>query len=327
MKPLFLFFLLSISFSGIAQFAPQYPLPGNEAIAATDPRISGWATGAVLERGWMNIADTALGKTSVGSAEHALGPAGYTVVSLGDGGRITLSFDAPITDGPGPDFAVFENAFPDPLNDTLAFLEFAFVEVSTEGERFVRFPAVSYIPLDSQRHTNSYIDASLVHNLAGKYIQGKGTPFDLAELADSPGIDINEINFIRIVDVVGSLDPKYASYDINGNIINDPWPTDFPQGGFDLDAVAVLNSLSSAGDDAQRVPHITIYPNPCTDILCIELHSGSSIDVEYSLINLQGRQVLTGRLTELATRLDLSSFARGLYLLNVGSYHTKVILH
>ena len=86
---------------------------------------------------------------SFGSAASALGPADAydfgtglpstsptTVVSLGDGGSITLTFAHPLSDGTGPDLAVFENAF----NDT--FLELAFVEVSSDGANFVRFPAI-----------------------------------------------------------------------------------------------------------------------------------------------------------------------------------------
>ncbi|NIA17499.1 MAG: hypothetical protein GWO86_04040, partial [Planctomycetes bacterium] len=33
----------------------------------------------------------------------------------------------------------------------------------------------------------------------------------------------------------------YSSCDINGHQINDPWPTPFDSGGFDLDAVGIIN--------------------------------------------------------------------------------------
>ncbi|MFN6048554.1 MAG: T9SS C-terminal target domain-containing protein, partial [Bacteroidota bacterium] len=62
----------------------------------------------------------------MGTAAGAEGPAASNgVVSLGDGGIATLTFDPPITNGDGFDFAVFENTFLD------TFLELAFVEVST----------------------------------------------------------------------------------------------------------------------------------------------------------------------------------------------------
>ena len=33
----------------------------------------------------------------------------------------------------------------------------------------------------------------------------------------------------------------YSRCDSQGHQINDPWPTNFPTGGFDLDAVGVIN--------------------------------------------------------------------------------------
>ena len=97
------------------------------------------------------------------------------VVSLGEGGTITLSFERPLADGPGPDFAVFENGFSD------GFLELAFVEVSSDGEHFVRFPS-AYLGLEPIGPFNEH-DPELIDGLAGKYRRGYGTPFDLSVLA------------------------------------------------------------------------------------------------------------------------------------------------
>jgi hypothetical protein len=49
------------------------------------------------------------------------------------------------------------------------------------------------------------------------------------------------VRFVRVVDVVGSINPFHATYDSLGNIVNDPWPTASSSSGFDLDAVGVLN--------------------------------------------------------------------------------------
>ena len=77
--------------------------------------------------------------------------------------------------------------------------------------------------------------------MAGKFKQGYGTPFDLEDVIDSIGINLDSINFVRITDVVGSINTSFATYDSQGNIINDPYPTPFGSCGFDLDAVAVIN--------------------------------------------------------------------------------------
>lgn len=89
--------------------------PYTEAgIAAADPSLVAFATGVSgLTRGLQNIADPSLGSATFGAAADAIGSPTETfgVVSLGDGGSITLTFDAGIGDGPGADFAVFENGF------------------------------------------------------------------------------------------------------------------------------------------------------------------------------------------------------------------------
>ena len=208
---------------------------GCDAIAADSSAIVAWATGCALNLGPQSIAVEGSPVVSYGSANDAIGACSMTdnlsVVSLGDGGSATLSFANPIRNGEGPDFAVYENSFDD------HFLELAFVEVSTDGEHFVRFPATSLTQTVSQA---SSIDPTFINNLAGKYRYGYGTPFDLEELRDSTGINLDSIVFVRIVDAVGSINPLYASYDAYGHIVNDPWPTNNYASGFDLDGIAVL---------------------------------------------------------------------------------------
>ncbi len=222
---------------------------GSLAVAHTDPAIAGWATGfADLVRGPAQAGAPANGFASFGAGDYALGPVlretpddVYDVVSLGDGGRVTLTFDRPVADGPGWDFAVFENGFAG------SFLELAFVEVSSDGVNFFRFDAYSETPSATQIGGFGVIDPTNVRNLAGKHVGGFGTPFDLAELAGrSPLLDIRAITHVRVVDVVGSIDPALASRDALGRVINDPWPTPFATGGFDLDGVAVRHFAAAA---------------------------------------------------------------------------------
>lgn len=240
--------LWSASIALAGPYAPPAGIEGSTAIGINDERIVNWASGAVeLVRGPMDIRNPQLGLASFGSAADALGPAeghSFGVVSLGDGGSITLTFPHPIADGPGYDFAVFENGFSD------AFLELAFVEVSSNGGDFIRFPAVSLTPATSQVGPWSLLDATNLHNLAGKYGQGHGVPFDLAELAHHfPLLDVRAVTHVRLIDVVGSIDPLYATYDSLGNKVNDPFPTSFATGGFDLDAVAVLHQILTPPGD------------------------------------------------------------------------------
>ena len=213
---------------------------GCDAIDGHSSSIVAWATGVSVVRGLDDIAVPDGPHVIYGSESDAVGPIDFTTttaVSLGDGGNATVTFAHAIRNGEGPDFAVFENSFND------YFLELGFVEVSTDGERFVRFPATSLTQTETQ--VVSEVDPTFINNLAGKYRVGYGTPFDLEELRDSTGINIDSIVYVRIVDVVGSIDPQYATYDAYGHIVNDPYPTSDPtgnwrSGGFDLTGVAVM---------------------------------------------------------------------------------------
>jgi hypothetical protein len=227
-------------------FAPAAGLPGSDAVPANDARFTLWATAAEIIRGPANIASANPVLTSFGDASDALGPADatpdspYTVVSLGDGGSATLTFAAPFGDVPGPDFAVFENGF------STGFLELAHVEVSSDGVNFFRFPSTSLTVPSATPGLGGSVDPTNVRNLAGKYVAGFGTPFDLAELRNvSPDLDVQRITHVRVIDVVGTNNPALGSFDSTGNIVIDPYPTNFPTGGFDLDAVGVFSATTT----------------------------------------------------------------------------------
>ena len=244
-----------------AQFAPPVGQIGSTAISSDSSIFIGWATECTVTRGYQDISDVTLGITSVGDSSFALEKAGINgVISLGDGGSAILTFNRPITNGAGWDFAVFENSFND------LFLELAFVEVSSDGINYVRFPAISNTQDTIQVDGFGELDATKINNFAGKYRGNYGTPFDLEELRYSPQLNIDSITHIKIVDVVGCIQSQYATRDSQGKIVNDPWPTPFPSGGFDLDALGVIHQTPLSVNDLNFDQLISIYPNPTTKL-------------------------------------------------------------
>lgn len=201
------------------------PYPASDSIARTDARFVAWASGH-SEVVYGSDVD-AIWKTPA----KATGPATndvYDIVCLGNGGRITMYFPHPLRDGAGADFAVFENAV------SATFLELAFVEVSSDGVNFFRFPNASLTA--SAVGAFGSVDPTNIDGLAGKYQAGFGTPFDLAALADSPLLDKQRIAFVRIVDIIGSG----ATKDSDNRPIYDPTPT-IGSGGFDLEAIGAIH--------------------------------------------------------------------------------------
>ncbi|WP_125468846.1 PKD domain-containing protein [Methylomagnum ishizawai] len=215
-------------------FAPAAGQAGSTAIAKGSPLFTAWATGwqdyrpgTDVDAGWQ-------------TPPKALGPAvgdAYDIVSLGNGGSITLTFAQPIADGDGSDFAVFENS----LSDT--FLELAWVEVSSNGTDFYRFPNYSYTP--SKVGAFGAVDPTNIDGLAGKYRQGYGTPFDLSDLSGIPDLDLNNIGYVRIKDILGNG----TEQDSSGNPIYDPYKTT-GSAGFDLDAIGVIHQKTQAANRA-----------------------------------------------------------------------------
>ncbi|MBW1799511.1 MAG: PEP-CTERM sorting domain-containing protein [Deltaproteobacteria bacterium] len=225
------FLLLERKTALAGPYAPAAGQPGSKAILMDDYGFVGWASGwedyivgSEVDSGWQTP-EKALGK-AVGDS--------YDVVALGRGGQITMTFNKPIMNGDGYDFAVFENA----ISDT--FLELAYVEVSSDGTHFFRFDNDSRTTAPVA--TFGTLDPTDVTGYGGKYRQGYGTPFDLADLAFDPLLDVMDVGWVRIVDILG--DGTYT--DTTGDVIYDPYPT-IGSAGFDLDAVGVINAVPVPG--------------------------------------------------------------------------------
>jgi hypothetical protein len=229
-------------------YAPAAGQPGSTAIAFDSEGFKGWATGIIAVDYGSNV--SAEFRTPAAALGAASGVAPDVLV-LGRGGSVILEFRPGIADGEGPDFAVFENAFRE------NFLELAYVEVSSDGLHFVRFP--NYSLTSEPVGGFGDVQPSFVHGLAGKYRAGYGTPFDLSILGEAyeaalvgeggftsgfrtqlvenyPSLDSSKVKYVRIVDIVGDGN----SLDCEGFAIYDPYPTVITA-GFDLDAVGILN--------------------------------------------------------------------------------------
>ena len=293
-----------------AQFAPAQDKPGTTAMHADSSAFVAWATGCTVERGLMRIDKPENGLASFGEETLALGVPGGTmdVVSLGDGGTATLTFESPICNGIGPDFAVFENGFANAQNPDTWALELGFVEVSSDGENFFRFPAVTNVQTETQLGNAGSIVPEQLHNFASKYGAFYGTPFDLDEVEDNALLDKNHITHVRIVDVVGNIDPQYATYDSEGHIINDPWPTGFASSGMDLDAVGVIHDIAHDVQENETIA-IALYPNPVKERLTVNAENLQAVEI----FNLVGQLVLTSN----SSVIDFDNLNEGVYFVRV----------
>jgi outer membrane protein assembly factor BamB len=172
------------------------------------------------------------------------------VLSLGNSGNVIVAFDVTIVNGPGEDFIVSENPFFIYGGSGAVFAELSYVEVSSDGIDFARFPSISLTPQGGQMFPEN------IENLAGvnpvyanvdendidpcdPAVAG-GDAFDLNDLLNDPlvqsgDVDLQNINYIKLIDIVGDG----SCLDSQGNPIYDPIGPG--TNGADIDSVAVIN--------------------------------------------------------------------------------------
>lgn len=311
MRIAYFILLFVVPISCFGQYAPQAGLVGSTAISATSSDISGWATGCSVSRGYIDIATPSMGLTTGGTDANATGAADGSIVCLGDSGLAVLTFSAPIYNGSGADFAVFENGFINPADPSAAFLELAFVEVSSDGVNYHRFPARSNTQTNTQiPGSGVYMDASAIHNLAGKYIANYGVPFDLEDLSGVAGLDVNNVTHVRLVDVIGNI-TAHTSTDAVGNPINDPYPTNFATGGFDLDAVGVMHQKTTGVGSLEGNNQIAVFPNPVADRLHITAPEGKRLLL--NVTTAAGQQMIQTEVAAKQTTIETANYPSGVY--------------
>lgn len=318
----FLFILFTLL--GFGQFHSAAGTLNTSAMHKDSTAFVSWASQCIVNRGWQNISNTLTGVTDVGADENGTLKAGEnTVVSLGDGGQAILTFSNTIKNGPGNDFAVFENSFSD------TFLELAFVEVSSDGINYFRFPATCNLSHTLQIGAfDQTSDPTKLNNLAGKYRVNYGTPFDLEELKNNSGLDVNAITHIKIIDAIGTINPLYASYDMNNAPINDPYPTEFGNGGFDLDAVGVIHQNPVSVFEIENTLVLSILPNPCNDKIVLRTNLKENYLI--TLCDMKGNNIYKNLVTDASHVVPVTHIPEGVYVVTISTssaiFNKKLII-
>jgi hypothetical protein len=225
--------------------------PIDPAIPSNSPLFVEWANAIrPLGSGPSDTHFAPRGSISISTTGfNSLGDLDATQIANGvSPGYLTVTFPTGIGNGAGADFAVFENGFVFPSLPYL-FAELAYVDVSTNGVDFARFPSISTNTTYAGTFGPAFAgyDMTNVYNLAGKHAGNYGTPFNLDDLLLDPvvlsgAVNLNNIQFVRLFDIPGNG----SFLDSQGNGILDNWMTT-GTGGFDFrlpagKGVGVLNT-------------------------------------------------------------------------------------
>jgi hypothetical protein len=296
-----------------AQYPPAAGQPGSTAISKDSSIFVDWVKSCSIQRGWRNIQFKDSGFATVGDTLSPVGkPMENGVLSLGDSGVVICQFNYSLRNGPGWDFAVFENSFLD------NYLELAFVEVSSDGRRYFRFPCHSLSDTIKQTGPFDLTDPRHINNLAGKYVAGYGTPFDIDELPDYKDLNKNDIRFVKLVDVCGSLNPAFAGYDTANRKINDPWPTPFPSSGFDLDAIGVINNNSPLKLSYHQLKGVKIIAsNPLNEGEKLLIDNPMHQNIQIEITDIEGHLLLPKFETNESYSINAETLKPGMFFISI----------
>lgn len=174
------YFVTTVASAGIYSGPSDTAHAIDAAIPSNSPLFTEWANAIDASRTHFAPRGST---TTTASGVNSLGDLDAAQIASGESpGYLTVTFPRGVRNGVGPDFAVFENGFAFGTPNGL-FAEFAYVEVSSDGTNFARFPSISTNTAPVQGGgAFSGFDVSNVFNLAGKHASGFGTPFDLAQL-------------------------------------------------------------------------------------------------------------------------------------------------
>jgi len=212
------------------------------------------------------------GPAASGDLGHPLGaPTGQglfsgsgEVLTLGVGGSLTLQLASSGFDGPGTDLLVCENPFY-VVGTSGVFVEAMFVDVSTDGTHFVRFPtsytgpAGPFLPQFGQP-VAGYRGFAGVMPVSANPSTGVsdldiaacgGDAFDYADLAGLPevlngSVDLFDIEYVRLVDAESGV-----ALDSTGHVV---WDCGLDSvASADVDAIVAVNSACVATGGRPRV--------------------------------------------------------------------------
>ena len=213
------------------------------------------------------------------------------VVSLGNGGSITLSFDDNVVlDGPGVDFRVFENPFATTAGGQV-FAEVGIVSASEDGVNFIPFP---YDPTTFAGLAGvTPVYSTPTNGIDPRSPDAGGDGFDLAT------IGLASARFVRIDDPGAAIpDP--------GNAFPSPG---LGKSGFDLDAIVAVNSQEICarccdvnGDGVTQINDAVLLlrevlgvhtgnascgPAPCSTESCGDANRSAALDIGDAVLCLR----------------------------------------
>ena len=126
----------------------------------------------------------------------------------------------------------------------------------------------------------------------------------------------------------GWTSPLTGSVELRITQLDSPQFSDF---GID-NLVFTCNDLILGTTDPQFSTAVSVYPNPTSQHITIQLEDAMSSDLQYELFDLMGRQLMLGQMRQGATQqeINMNDFPEGVYVFLLGNaqegYHREKIV-
>ncbi len=78
-------------------------------------------------------------------------------------------------------------------------------------------------------------------------------------------------------------------------------------------------------DDYSTHKLIQIYPNPAASFIRVKFHQGAVINSEYSIIDINGREITGGTLFSETTGINIENLSKGVYILRIDNQYKKFV--
>jgi len=90
------------------------------------------------------------------------------------------------------------------------------------------------------------------------------------------------------------------------------------------DECDVISSLTDQFEAVDENSKITLYPNPTSEVVHVTI-SGNVKNRDFSIFDITGKVVLTGRLTTATNELNVREFTPGMYVLKIGTVSQRFL--
>ena len=96
-----------------------------------------------------------------------------------------------------------------------------------------------------------------------------------------------------------------------------------PHAYMGMKASIIVQNVTTVIDN-RLFTEVSVYPNPVTDVVNMRI-SGDKKGEVFSIVNLAGKQVLTGKLEDEINSVDLSRLNSGLYFVQLGTVKRQTL--